>query len=111
MKRDTRLIHSGRCADDPHLVNPPVRRASTVLGETAQELYAPASGNHHYGRGGLSPNDELRSAIADLYGADHVALAPSGLASVVLAMRAADSGPWRGADYRFGLPAGAPLLR
>ncbi|WBQ08938.1 cystathionine beta-lyase [Hyphomonadaceae bacterium ML37] len=93
MKRDTRLIHSGRCADDPHLVNPPVRRASTVLGETAQELYAPASGNHHYGRGGLSPNDELRSAIADLYGAEHVALAPSGLASVVLAMRAAIRGP------------------
>lgn len=93
MKRDTRLIHSGRCASDPHLVNPPVRRASTVLGERAQALYEPADGTHHYGRGGLSPNDELRSAISDLYGADHVALAPSGLASVVLAMRAAVQGP------------------
>lgn len=51
MKRDTRLIHSGRCADDPRLVNPPVRRASTVLGASAQELYAPAGGGHHYGRG------------------------------------------------------------
>jgi cysteine-S-conjugate beta-lyase len=93
MKRDTRLIHSGRCADDPRLVNPPVRRASTVLGQSAQALYAPKSGGHHYGRGGLSPNDELRSAIAELYGANHVALAPSGLASVVLAIRAAIQGP------------------
>lgn len=93
MKRDTRLIHSGRCASDPHLVNPPVRRASTVLGESAQALYEPAAGTHHYGRGGLSPNDELRSALGALYGADHVALAPSGLASVVLAMRAAVQGP------------------
>lgn len=75
------------------MVNPPVRRASTVLGQSAQALYAPVSGSHHYGRGGLSPNDELRSAIADMYGADHVALASSGLASVVLAMRAAIQGP------------------
>ncbi|KAA5805068.1 cystathionine beta-lyase [Alkalicaulis satelles] len=93
MKRDTRLIHSGRSQRDRELVNPPVRRASTVLGDSAQALYEPTPGEHHYGRGGLSPNDELRAAIADMYEADHVGLAPSGLASVVLALRAAVTGP------------------
>ncbi|MFW6300362.1 MAG: cystathionine beta-lyase [Oceanicaulis sp.] len=93
MKRDTRLIHSGRPSREADLVNPPVRRASTVIAPTTAELYNPTTPRRHYGRGGLSPNDELRSAIAGLYEADHVALAPSGLASVILAIRTAIEGP------------------
>lgn len=93
MKRDTRLIHSGRPARETGLVNAPVKRASTVLSETSAELYAPTRGQRTYGRGGLEPNAQLCAALADLYGADDVALAPSGLASVVLAIRAALEGP------------------
>jgi len=93
MKRDTRIIHSGRPRAEDDLVNPPIRRASTVLAPSTAELYSPTPPRRHYGRGGLSPNWELRDAIADLYGADHVALAPSGLASVVLALRTAIEGP------------------
>lgn len=93
MKRDTRLIHSGRPRLEDDLVNAPVRRASTVIAPSTEELYNPTAPRRHYGRGGLSPNWELRDAIAGLYGADHVALAPSGLASVVLAIRTAVEGP------------------
>lgn len=93
MKRDTRLIHSGRPAAEDDLVNPPIRRASTVLAPSTAELYNPTAPRRHYGRGGLSPNAELRDAIGELYGANHVALAPSGLASVVLAIRTAIDGP------------------
>jgi cystathionine beta-lyase len=93
MKRDTRLIHSGRPLAEDDLVNPPIRRASTVLAPSTAELYNPTPPRHHYGRGGLSPNGELREAIGDLYGADHVALTSSGLASVVLAMRTAVDQP------------------
>ena len=93
MKRATRLIHSGRPAGGDGLVNPPVQRASTVLAPSTAELYEPTPPRRHYGRGGLSPNAELRAAIAELYEADHVALAPSGLASVALAIRTATEGP------------------
>ena len=74
-------------------MNAPVSRASTVLAGSTAELYQPTPPRHHYGRGGVSPNDELRSAIADLYDADHCALASSGLAAVILALRAALNGP------------------
>ncbi|WP_306016350.1 cystathionine beta-lyase [Oceanicaulis sp. MMSF_3324] len=89
MKRDTRLIHSGQPRRSDDLVNPPVERASTVVAPSTAELYNPTPPRRHYGRGGLSPNTELREAIAGLYEADHVALAPSGLASVILALRTA----------------------
>ncbi|MBL4537081.1 MAG: cystathionine beta-lyase [Oceanicaulis sp.] len=89
MKRDTRLIHSGQPRRSDDLVNPPIERASTVVAPSTAELYSPTPPRRHYGRGGLSPNTELRDAIAQLYEADHVALAQSGLASVILALRTA----------------------
>lgn len=93
MKRDTRLIHSGRPAGGDGYVNAPVGRASTVLAPSTDELYGPTPPRRHYGRGGVSPNGELRSALCELYQADHCALAPSGLAAVVLAIRAAIEEP------------------
>ena len=93
MKRDTRLIHSGRPQGRDGYVNAPVGRASTVLAPSADELYGPTPPRRHYGRGGVSPNAELRSALCELYAADHGALAPSGLAGVVLAIRAAIEAP------------------
>ncbi len=92
MKRETRLIHSGRPQGDQGLVNAAVERASTVLAPTTAELYQPTPPRRHYARGGLSPNAELREALCGLYGADHCALASSGLAAVVLAMRTALDG-------------------
>lgn len=89
MKRDTRLIHSGQPRRSDDLVNPPIERASTVVAPSTAELYNPTPPRRHYGRGGLSPNTELRDAIGALYDADHVALAPSGLASVILGLRTA----------------------
>lgn len=93
MKRDTRLIQAGRPTGGKGLVNAPVERASTVLAPSSAELYAPTAGQRTYGRGGLSPNCELSAALKDLYRADEAILAPSGLASVVLALRSAIGGP------------------
>lgn len=93
MKRDTRLIHAGRPAGGKGLVNAPVERASTVLAPSTAELYAPTKGQRTYGRGGLNPNGELCEALKALYQADDVVLAPSGLASVVLALRSALNEP------------------
>lgn len=93
MKRDTRLIHSGRPQGRDGYVNAPVGRASTVLAPTTDELYSPTPPRRHYGRGGVSPNGELRSALCELYEADHCALASSGLAAVILAIRTAIQGP------------------
>ena len=93
MKRDTRLVHSGRPHGPDGLVNPAIKRASTVLAPSSQELYAPTGGRRHYGRGGVSPNAELRAALCEMYAADHCALTPSGLSSVILALRSAITGP------------------
>ncbi|WP_429911379.1 cystathionine beta-lyase [Glycocaulis sp.] len=93
MKRDTRIIHSGRSDEGDGLVNPAIKRASTVLAPSTSELYEPTGSRRHYGRGGIAPNKELRDAIRGLYDADHCALVPSGLASVVLAIRTALKGP------------------
>ncbi|MFN3835186.1 MAG: cystathionine beta-lyase [Glycocaulis sp.] len=93
MKRTTRIIHSGRSDEGDGLVNPAIKRASTVLAPSTAELYHPTGTRRHYGRGGIAPNAELRSAIAGLYRADGCALAPSGLASVILAIGTALKGP------------------
>lgn len=93
MKRETRLIHSGRPKGDKGLVNAGVERASTVLAPTTDELYQPTPPRRHYARGGLSPNAELRDALCELYQADHCALTSSGLAAVVLAIRTAMDRP------------------
>ena len=93
MKRETQLIHSGRPRRDDDLVNPPIQRGSTVLSPSMEELYAPTPPRRHYGRGGLSPNLELREAIAGLYKADHVSLTPSGLSSIAYAIRCAIEKP------------------
>lgn len=93
MKRNTLFVHSGRPAPNSGLVNAPVSRASTVLAPTTEALYNPTSSRHHYGRGGVSPHPELRAALCELYRADYCALASSGLASVILAIRTAVNGP------------------
>ena len=87
MKDATRLIRSGKAPDQlVRTVGPPVQKGSTVLLADAASLYDESQPT--YGRGGLATHDILMSALADLEGASHVRLFPSGLAAVTGAMMA-----------------------
>lgn len=75
---ETRLTHAGR---DRALTaggaNPVVQRASTVLVESAADLYR--DGVWTYGRHGTATHAALREALCELEDAEHCLLAPSGL--------------------------------
>jgi cystathionine beta-lyase len=87
LDRATRLIHSrAPAAGAIRTVGPPILRGSTVLLDTAAELYD--DGIPTYGRGGLATHDALTSALAELEGATSVNLFPSGLAALTAAMTA-----------------------
>jgi cysteine-S-conjugate beta-lyase len=77
-KLSTRIAHAGR---DRKLtlggVNPVVQRASTVLVESADKLFAP--GNWTYGRHGSATHEALKQAMMELEDAQHCALVASGL--------------------------------
>lgn len=83
----TRLIHAGRTPSAPaHTVGPPVVRGSTVLLDKADQLYDERLAT--YGRGGLTTQDALTSALTELEHADSVRLFPSGLAAITGALLA-----------------------
>jgi cystathionine beta-lyase len=87
MKDATRLIRAGAAPKRAaRTVNPPVQRASTILLPDAASLYDPAQIS--YGRVGLSPREELCTAIAGMEGAAGVRLFPSGLSAMTGAMLA-----------------------
>jgi cystathionine beta-lyase len=77
-KLSTRLAHAAR---DRKLtqggVNPVVQRASTVIVESADKLFAP--GGWTYGRHGSATHDALKQALMEVEDAQHCALTPSGL--------------------------------
>ncbi|HEX5007185.1 MAG TPA: cystathionine beta-lyase [Hyphomonadaceae bacterium] len=77
-KLSTRLAHAAR---DRKLtqggVNPVVQRASTVIVESADKLFAP--GGWTYGRHGTATHEALKQALMEVEEAEHCALAPSGL--------------------------------
>src|SRR5690606_11223683 len=82
-KLNTRLAHAGRARTlTGGGANPVVQRASTVLVEKAEDLYAP--GVWTYGRHGTTTHEALREALRDLEGAAHCVLAPSGLQACTL---------------------------
>jgi cystathionine beta-lyase len=87
---NTRLVHAARqtrgMAED--MVNPPVERASTILFERAEDLYAHNPEQRHYGRFGTATHCALSDAITELEGAAGTILAPSGLAACTLALSA-----------------------
>jgi cysteine-S-conjugate beta-lyase len=86
-KEETRLVHAGRApATLPRTVGPPIVKGSTVLLPDAAALYDTA--RLTYGRGGLSTQAALMSALAELEGAAEVRLFPSGLAAMTGAMLA-----------------------
>jgi cysteine-S-conjugate beta-lyase len=86
----TSLIHSGRNTKGTQkdLVNPPLERASTILFERSEDLYAHHPDQRYYGRAGTATQDALRDAIANLEGAAGVVLTPSGLSACTLALQA-----------------------
>ncbi len=89
MKRDTRLIHGARHDHEAPLavtVGPPVQRGSTVLLPDSAALKD--YGRVSYGRHGLAPHAALQDALAEMEGAAHVALYPSGLAAITGALLA-----------------------
>jgi cystathionine beta-lyase len=79
----TRLAHAAR---DRKLtqggVNPVVQRASTVIVESADKLFAP--GGWTYGRHGTATHEALKQALMEVEEAQHCALAPSGLMACVV---------------------------
>lgn len=84
-KRATRLLHAGRSPEAfGGAVNPPIKRASTILAKTADGLYnTPKS---LYGRMGTEVHDALIAGLKELEAADFVHLAPNGLGACSLAM-------------------------
>ena len=89
MKRDTRLIHGVRHDDAAPLavtVGPPIQRGSTVLLKDSAALKD--YGQLSYGRQGLAAHTALQDALAEMEGAAHVALYPSGLAAITGALLA-----------------------
>jgi cysteine-S-conjugate beta-lyase len=79
----TRLIHTRGSRMDQKTVNPPIERASTVLFDTATDLYG---SNPGYGRMGLSVHRELEAALCVLENATHAKLASNGLQACALAI-------------------------
>ncbi|HUL87364.1 MAG TPA: cystathionine beta-lyase [Pseudolabrys sp.] len=90
IKPDTRLVTSGR---DPEayygFVNPPVYHASTLLYPTAEDQVAHRA-RYNYGRRGTPTSEALESALRELDGEScaGVALLPSGLAAIAVALLA-----------------------
>lgn len=82
-KLSTRISHAGR---DRKLTlggaNPVVQRASTVIVESADKLFAP--GNWTYGRHGTATHEALKQAMCELEDAQHCALVASGLMACIV---------------------------
>ncbi len=84
----TRLIASAtRRGGGRRPVNPPIERASTMLSDAVGDMRDARPGPV-YGIDGTASQDALRRAVADLEGAEHCWLAPSGLAAVTLPLLA-----------------------
>jgi cystathionine beta-lyase len=91
MKKDTRLVHSGRGAAWK-LVNPPVERASTVVHPTLAAYEATWHGDRFegltYGLHGTHTAFALEEALGALEGCQRAILLPSGLAAIATAILA-----------------------
>ena len=90
MEERTRLIRQAtrRTGAANRPLNPPVERATTLLMPDAAALYDAERGPL-YGIDGLGVHAALREALAELEGAADVALVPTGLAAVCVAVMAA----------------------
>jgi cysteine-S-conjugate beta-lyase len=88
---NTRLVALGRSPSEQYgFVNTPVYHGSTVLYDSADDLFANRI-RYSYGRRHSPTIDALTSAMTDLEGAAGTVLAPSGLAAVTTGILAAVS--------------------
>jgi cysteine-S-conjugate beta-lyase len=88
----TRLVMMGRDPfDHERAINPPIQRGSTVLFENAKDLKnaGPNGPMKGYGLEGLSTQDRLCEALAEISGGNDAILAPSGLQAITLVLLAA----------------------
>ena len=82
----TRLTHAGRDKRiTGQFVNPPVFHASTVLFDTVDDMEH-LRPRYSYGRLGTPTSEALEAIVAELEGADGVAVSPSGLAAATTAL-------------------------
>lgn len=82
----TDLVTGGRDPADAYgFVNPPVVRGSTVVWPTVADMKA-GRGRYTYGRRGSPTSDALSDALKLIEGGEHVALTPSGVTAVALAL-------------------------
>jgi cystathionine beta-lyase len=89
LKPATRFVTGGRHPLSFHgFVNPPVVHASTVLYPTVED-YLARRGRYTYGRRGTPTSEALAEALAEVEGPEcaGVALLPSGLAAISLALQ------------------------
>src|SRR5579871_6822243 len=87
----TRLTNAGRDPFAHHgYVNPPVYHASTLLYPSAED-YIAHRGRYQYGRRGTPTSEALAAALAEIEGpqCEAVALLPSGLAAISVALLSA----------------------
>ena len=90
IKADTRLVTSGRNPQAFHgFVNPPVYHASTLLYPTAEDQVDHRA-RYSYGRRGTPTSEALENALRELDGdgCAGVALLPSGLTAIAVALMA-----------------------
>jgi len=88
LKPDTKITVAGRDPFAQHgYVNPPVYHASTLLYPTAEDFLG-RRGRYQYGRRGTPTSEALESALREIEGpaCAGVALAPSGLAAISVAL-------------------------
>lgn len=93
MKRDTRIVHSGRGGKHaPGMINVPVYHASTIVFDTVAEFrQAVAKRNEqvlYYGRRGTPTQWSLADALTDLEGGAGTVLYDSGLSAITGAILA-----------------------
>lgn len=82
----TNLVLGGREPKNQFgFVNPPVVHGSTVLWETVED-FAALKGPYTYGRRGTPTSDALEGALRQLENSAEIALTPSGVAGVSLAL-------------------------
>jgi cysteine-S-conjugate beta-lyase len=92
LSTNTRLVQMGR---DPfaheRAINPPVQRGSTIVFENAKDLFSagPNGPMKGYGLEGLSTQDRLCEAVAEISGGIGAVLCPSGLQAITLVLLAA----------------------
>ena len=89
MKKDTKLVHSGRHPEEHFgAVNTPVYHVSTVLYPTVEDMNNFTSARISYGRHGSPVTQSFQEAMCDIESADYCLITSSGLHAITTALLA-----------------------